>query len=59
MISGLLLDNVLAWTIQVLVIGSIGALLPMLFRIRAPRSHLLYCHMLLVVCLVLPLIQPW
>src|SRR5262245_31036936 len=41
------------------VIGSVGALLPLVFRIRHPRSQLVYCHLLLIVCLVLPVIEPW
>jgi hypothetical protein len=57
--SGLILDNFVAWSVQVLVIGSVGALLPIAFRIRYPRSHLFYCHTLRAVCLVLPILQPW
>ena len=59
MMPGLLFENVLSWTIQVLVIGSVGALLPALFRIRNPRSQLVYCHLLLALCPLLPIIQPW
>lgn len=59
MIPRLILDNFQPWLIQVLVIGSLGALLPALFRIRHPRSQLIYCHAVLVLCLVLPVLQPW
>lgn len=52
-------ENLLAWAAQVFVIASLGALLPLLFRMRHPRSHLVYCHLVLIACLVLPVIQPW
>src|SRR5260221_7258530 len=59
MIPETFLDNLQSWAIQVFVIASIGALLPLIFRIRHPRSHLAYWHLLLAACLVLPAIQPW
>src|SRR5262249_8287083 len=59
MIPQVVLDNFRPWATQVFLIGSIGALLPSVFRIRHPRSQLVYCHLLLAVCLVLPVVQPW
>ena len=59
MIPSSFLNNLLPWVLQVLVIGTAGAALPRLFRIRHPRSQLIYFHFLLAVCLVLPLLQPW
>ena len=59
MIPETFLDNLQSWAIQVFVIASIGALLPLIFRICHPRSQLAYCHLLLAACLVLPVIQPW
>jgi TonB family protein len=59
MISAISAENVLSWAAQVFVIASLGALLPLLFRLQHPRSHLLYCHIVLVACLVLPIVQPW
>src|SRR5215831_7878215 len=53
------LNNVVPWILQVLVIGLIGAALPILFRIQHPRSQLIYCHIVLAACLVFPAIQPW
>jgi TonB family protein len=55
----LYLDNLLKWTGQVMVIASAGLILPLVMRLRHPRSQLLYCHFLLAVCVLLPLIQPW
>src|SRR5262245_61752947 len=56
--SGLSLYNLVVWIAQVFMITSIGALLPLLFRIEHPRSNLLYFRLLLIVALLLPLIQP-
>lgn len=53
------LGNLLSWLVQVSVIATLGALLPTLLRIRHPRSQLAYYHTILVLCLALPLIQPW
>ena len=59
MTSEMLYSNLLPWVAQVFVIASLGALLPQVFRIRHPRTQLVYVHLVLAVCLVLPLIQPW
>ncbi|HET9216353.1 MAG TPA: M56 family metallopeptidase [Terriglobia bacterium] len=59
MISQLFLTNLTPWWIQSLLLATIGALLPLVFRIRHPRSQLAYYHAVLFVCFALPLIQPW
>jgi TonB family protein len=59
MILDFFFENFLSWFIQVAAVASIGAVLPKIFRIRHPRSYLVYCYALLVACLVLPLLQPW
>ena len=51
--------NFLAWMAQALLLASAGSLLLVVFRIRHPWTKLLYCHALLAVCLLLPLLQPW
>lgn len=53
------LANVLSWIEQGVLIAAVGAFLPIAFRIRHPRTQMVYCHLLLGVCLVLPLVQPW
>jgi TonB family protein len=55
----MLWSNVLAYSAQVLALGAAGALLPVVFRLRQPRTQLLYCQVLLATCLVLPALQPW
>ncbi len=52
-------DNLLAWMEQAFVLASAGSLLLMVFRIRHARTKLAYCHALLALCLLLPLLQPW
>ena len=58
MISEAFLNNLFSWMAQTLVIASLGALLPPVFRIRHPRTQLYYCHCVILLCLALPLIQP-
>jgi TonB family protein len=58
MISVPSLHNVAVWIAQVLIVTSIGALLPFLFGIRHPRSNLVYYRLLLFAALLLPLLQP-
>jgi BlaR1 peptidase M56 len=51
--------NLLSWMVQTVVIAGAAALLPIVFRVRHPRTQLFYCHAVLALCLLLPLIQPW
>jgi protein TonB len=59
MISQFLQSNLASWVAQVFVIATVGASLPVLFRIRHPRTQLAYTHFVLAVCVFIPLIQPW
>jgi TonB family protein len=59
MIAAASVENLLSWAAQVLVVASLGAILPIVFRIRHPQWHLAYCQLVLASCLVLPLVQPW
>jgi beta-lactamase regulating signal transducer with metallopeptidase domain len=52
-------DNLISWWIQVTVIAALGTALPILFRIRHPRTQIAFYHFILVVCVGLPLIEPW
>jgi beta-lactamase regulating signal transducer with metallopeptidase domain len=51
--------NFVAWMVQAFILVSGGSLLLRLFRVRHPRTELAFCHALLAVCLLLPLLQPW
>jgi len=55
----LLSGNVIAWIVQVSLIASLGVSLPQLFRIRHPRSLLAFYQSVLVICLFLPIMEPW
>jgi hypothetical protein len=59
MIASPELGNLQSWMEQTLVIASIGAVLPKLLRIQHPRTQVLYGQSVLVVCLLLPILQPW
>ena len=59
MIAGFSLDNLTLWALQAVLVASVGALLPLVLRIRHPRSLLAYYHAVLLLCFALPVIQPW
>src|SRR3979409_252750 len=59
MILDILHTNLASWAAQVFAIALLGALLPLVFRIRHPRTQLAYCHFVLAACGFLPFIQPW
>jgi TonB family protein len=53
------LGNVWAWALQVAALAGAGMLLPSLLRMTSPTARLLHFRALLLVCLALPLLQPW
>ena len=53
------LGNVWAWALQVAALAGAGVLLPSLLRMTSPGARLLHFRALLLVCLALPLLQPW
>jgi beta-lactamase regulating signal transducer with metallopeptidase domain len=53
------LDNLTSWLVQFSVIVGAGTVLPAIFRIRHPKSQLVYYHGILVLGLVFPFIQTW
>jgi TonB family protein len=59
MIPALTLQNFLSWFMQVLAVACTGTVLPKIFKVRDPRSHLAYCYVLVIACVGLPLMQPW
>jgi beta-lactamase regulating signal transducer with metallopeptidase domain len=59
MIPAFVLTNLASWFVQVVLVATAGAALPLLLRIRHPRSQLAYIHAVLGLCLLLPLIQTW
>ena len=59
MTSSIWLRDVGAFALQVTLVVGAGAALARAFRIREPRAMLPYWQVLLVVCLLLPVCQPW
>jgi TonB family protein len=53
------LGNVWAWALQVAALAGAGVILPSILRMTSPRVRLLHFRALLLVCLALPLMQPW
>ncbi len=51
--------NLPAWMAQVVLLTAAGAVLPLLFGLRHPRTQLAYFHALLIACLLLPAVEPW
>ncbi len=51
-------QNLLAWMAQTILLASTGAVLPVLFRLRHPRTQVVYCHLVLGACLLLPWLEP-
>ncbi len=58
MSTGLLWDNVVAYSLQVGLLVGLAAFLPAALRLQMPRARLFFWHMLLVACVLLPLVRP-
>jgi beta-lactamase regulating signal transducer with metallopeptidase domain len=54
-----LTSNLIPWMAQTTLLAAVGAVLPLLFRLRHPRTQIAYAHAVLAACLLLPLLQPW
>src|SRR5580658_8006778 len=55
----LFLTDLAAFSAQIAIVVAIGSLAPLLLRVRRPNALLMYRHLLLAACLLLPLLQPW
>ncbi len=55
----LLLTNLANYSWQLVALIGVGIALPILFRLREPRSHLVYLQALLAAALMLPVFEPW
>jgi TonB family protein len=53
------LSNLLAWSLQVLSLVLVAGGLPGLLRLHPPAVRHAYWRTLLLLCLLLPVIQPW
>jgi TonB family protein len=59
MSSGLLWSNLIAYSLQIGLLVGVAAFAPAVLRLRSPRAKLVYWHVLLAACLLLPLVRPW
>lgn len=53
------LGNLAEYSLQIVLLVAVGGLLPVVFRLREPRTRLVYWQVLLACCLLLPFAQPW
>lgn len=51
--------NLLAWNLQIAALIGVAGAAAWLLRLKLPTARLLYWHVVLLVSLVLPLLQPW
>ena len=51
-------DNVVAYSLQIGLLVALAAFVPALLRLRLPGARLAYWHILLAVCLLLPVFSP-
>ncbi len=59
MTSGLLWNNLIAYSVQIGLLVGVAAVAPAALRLRSPGARLAYWHFLLLACLMLPLVRPW
>ncbi|MGA3016027.1 MAG: M56 family metallopeptidase [Bryobacteraceae bacterium] len=59
MSAGLILNNLVSYSLQIGMLVGLAAFVPALLRLRQPGARLVYWYILLVACLLLPLAQPW
>jgi TonB family protein len=54
----LLWDNLVTYSMQIGLLIGIAAFIPAMFGMRMPRARLVFWHILLAACLLLPLLAP-
>ena len=59
MTTRLIWDNLVAYSLQIGLLIALAACVPTLLRLRLPRARLVYWHILLAACLLLPALRPW
>jgi hypothetical protein len=55
----ILSNNLISWSVQISLVAALGAALPLLFRIRHPKTQLAFLHFVLAICILLPFVEPW
>ena len=59
MSSALIWNNLLTYSLQIGLLVGLAAFVPAMLRFRLPGARLIYLQILVAVCLLLPLVQPW
>jgi TonB family protein len=59
MSSALIWNNLLTYSLQIGLLVGLAAFVPAMLRFRLPGARLIYLQVLVAVCLLLPLVQPW
>jgi protein TonB len=59
MSAGLILNNLVSYSLQIGMLVGLAAFVPALLRLRQPGARLVYWYILLAACLLLPLAQPF
>ncbi len=57
--TGSAVFNLVSWSLQVLLVVAAGGALPWLLGVRVPAVRHGYWRALLLICLILPVVQPW
>jgi len=55
----LIWNNLVTYSLQIGLVVGLAAFVPTALRLRVPRARLVYWHILLAACLLLPLVRPW
>jgi len=58
MTAKLVWDNLVAYSLQIGLLVALSAFVPSLLRLRLPRVRLVFWHVLLAACLLLPVLGP-
>jgi len=59
MTTSVFLNNLALYSLQIALLVALGAIVPLVLHMRAPRARLAFWQILLVACVALPLIRPW
>ena len=59
MMDAATLSNILSWSIQVVAIATVAAMVPRIFHVDAAAIRHGWWRAVLLACLLLPIIQPW
>jgi TonB family protein len=59
MSTGLIVNNLVSYSLQIGMLVGLAGFVPALLRLRQPGARLVYWHILLAACVLLPLAQPW